>query len=102
MDMKDKKWWVKSKTVISALLIAILSITDIIFDSIHDIITDNIDYLKGALSPKWVSVLLVILAVANIYTRLTATEKLVSKKTIVKEEIKDEVKQEMKEDADSK
>ncbi len=102
MNMKEKKWWLKSKTVISGLLIAILSITDVVFESLHDVITDNIDYLKGALSPKIVSIILFVLAIINIYTRLKATEKLVSKKTIAKEENKDDLNQEIKEDADSK
>lgn len=96
MKMDGKKWWLKSKTVISSIIIALISILDIVLQSAHDLITDNLDYLKGAFSAKIISILLLFLAIYNIYTRLTANEKLVSKKTIQKEEIKEEIKQEIK------
>lgn len=85
MKMDGKKWWLKSKTVISSIVIALISILDIVLQSAHDLITDNLDYLKGAFSAKIISVLLLFLAVYNIYTRLTANEKLVSKKTMKQE-----------------
>lgn len=85
MKMEEKKWWLKSKTIITSFLIALLSVIDIVFQSVHDLINDNLEYLKSALSAKYVSIILFVLAIINIYTRLKATEKLVSRKNCKKE-----------------
>lgn len=76
-DIK-KKFWLKSKIIWKDITM-LLSITML---TCHDLIMDNIDFLKGILSGKVLYAIMMILTVSSIYIRFKSqVSPLTTKKT---------------------
>lgn len=92
-EQEFKKWFLKSRTVVVNLLSVLVSFILIFWETIGDLLNENLPYLKSILTPDKMLIAFIFLALFNAYSRIKKSDIVLKKKDCEcskKKKVKDE------------